>query len=219
MTNDAVIALPGLPSGLTARAATRRDLDAIVELVAACELAIDGVIEVDPGDIAQAFDLTASEGDVLVIDDASGVVAWATVADGRAEADVHPEHLDRGLGAAVLRWTEDRTTAAGRTRVYQVVTDANAAAHRLFERHGYATFQTSWILEKTLDETPPTVVVPAGIVVRPYETRDAPAVYRVIEDAFNEWPGREPSTFEKWTIRILDHVGVRARALARRGRR
>ncbi len=125
--------------------------------------------------------------------------------DGRAEADVHPEHLDRGLGAAVLRWTEDRTTAAGRTRVYQVVTDANVAAHRLFERHGYATFQTSWILEKMLDAAPPVVEVPAGIVVRPYEPADAPAVFRVIEDAFNEWPGREPSTFETWSIRILGH--------------
>jgi mycothiol synthase len=206
VTNDAAIPLPAMPAGLATRPATRRDIDAITALVAACERSIDGVSEIDPSDIDLAFELAPSDDGVLVVEDASRIVAWATTTDGRADADVHPDHLGRGIGAALLHWTEERVMVSGRTSVRQVVTDANVAARRLFEGHGYTTYQTAWVLEKTLDEAPPTVEVPSGILVRPFDLADAPAVFQVIEDAFSEWPGREPSTFEKWAIRIRDHV-------------
>ena len=197
---------PDLPGGLAARSATRRDVDAIFALVTSCEVADNGVGEVHPSDIAQAFDLAPSDGVILVVDDAGGIMAWASVADGRADVDVHPDHRGRGIGAALIGWTEERARASGRTRVRQIVTDADIAARRLFEMHGYAAVQTSWILEMPLDETPPAVEVPSGIVLRPYEPADAEAVYRVIDDAFNEWPDREPTSFERWAAHVRDHA-------------
>lgn len=200
-----MVPLPGLPPGLTARTASRRDVDALFALVASCELANDGVSEVHPTDVAQVFDLAQPDGGVLVVQDAGRIVAWAQVTDGRAEADVHPDHKGRGIGAALIAWTEERARATGRTRVRQIVTDADIAARRLFESHGYDAVQTSWVLEKPLDEAPPAVEVPSGIRLRPFAPTDAEAVHRVIEDAFNEWPDREPASFEWWAAHMRDH--------------
>ena len=79
--------------GLTMRAATRADIPAIAALIASCEIANDGVAEVHPSDIEQSFDL-ADEAGVIIVETPDRLVAWATVADGRAEADV----IQRGAG-------------------------------------------------------------------------------------------------------------------------
>jgi GNAT superfamily N-acetyltransferase len=193
-----------LPAGLTARAATRRDIDAILALVAACEVANDGVSEVHPTDIIQAFDLAPTD-DGVVVENGTGIVAWATVVDGRADVNVHADALGQGIGAALLTWTETQARIAGRTQVRQVVTDADLAARRLFEASGYTEIQTSWILEISLGEESPPVRVPPGITLRPYGPDDAETAYRVIEDAFSEAPGRDPVAFERWAAHVLDH--------------
>ena len=205
MSKARVLPLLDLPPGLAVRSASRRDVDAIVALVASCELANDGVAEVHPSDIAPLFDLADPDTEVVVVDDPSGIVAWATVAGGRAEVDVDPDRRGAGIGGALIAWTEERARASGRTRVRQVVTDADIAARRLFESHGYTAVQTSWILEKPLDRTPTDVDMPSGIVLRPFAAPDAEAVYQVIEDAFNEWPDREPTSFESWLAHMRDH--------------
>jgi len=56
-----------------------------------------------------------------------------------------------------------------------------------------------------LGDATPEVTVPDGIELRPYQAADARAVYQVIEDAFNEWPDREPTTFEGWAAHVISH--------------
>ena len=194
-----------LPSGFVARAATRSDSDSIVALVAACEAALDGVSEIHPTDLAQAFDLAPAEDGILVVEGPGGIVGWATVVDGRADVNVHPDATGQGIGVELLGWTERQARLAGRTNVRQVVTDADVPARRLFEASGYRAVQTSWIFEITFGETAPEVHVPPGIVLRPYERDDARAVYRVIENAFAEAPGRDPVSFERWAAHVRDH--------------
>ncbi len=117
--------LPLLPPGLGARRATRADIPAITELVAACELANDGMAEIHPADVAQDFDLADSPDDVVVVRDGDALVARGCVHAGRAEVDVHPAHRGRGIGTALLRWSESRVRAAGGTRARQTVTDGD----------------------------------------------------------------------------------------------
>jgi ribosomal protein S18 acetylase RimI-like enzyme len=134
-------------------------------------------------------------------------IAWAEVSNGRrAEADVRPDRRGRGIGAAVLAWTERRAREAGGSKVGQTVTDANTGAAALFERHGYGPLWTSWALEIALAEEPAAPTPPDGIRLRPYEreTDDAGA-YRVIEEAFSEWGDREPTSFEDWVAMIPSH--------------
>ncbi|HTI28802.1 MAG TPA: GNAT family N-acetyltransferase [Methylomirabilota bacterium] len=197
--------LPEIP-GLTTRAATRSDVAAITALIAACETADNGLAEVHRTDVEQSFELAHAEAGVIVVEAPDQLVGWATLADRRAEVDVHPAWRGRGIGAALLAWSEDRARAAGMPMVRQVVTNADTAAHRLFEASGYSVHGTSWILAMEMGDAPPEAVVPPGITIRPYRPEDARAVYRVIEDAFNEWPGRQPTTFEGWSAHVLAHA-------------
>jgi mycothiol synthase len=200
-----VVTLPRVP-GLTTRAATRSDVPAITALIAACETADNGLAEVHPTDVEQSFDVADAEAGVIVVEAPDQLVAWATLADGRAEVDVHPAWRGRGIGSALLAWTEARARAAGMPEVRQVVTNADAGAHLLFEGAGYHMHHTSWILQMRLEDAPPEVTAPPGISIRPYRGDDAEAAYRVIEDAFNEWPGRQPTEFAGWSAYVLGHA-------------
>lgn len=198
-----------VPAGLAVRPASRDDVAALTALIAACETANDGVAEIHPDDVENVFDRAGDDSDaVVVVEGPDGPVAWARAAGQfgeRAEADVHPDWTGRGIGRALLGWTEGRARRAGLPRVRQTVTDANLAARRLFEANGYEAGGASWILQQTLVDEPPTVEVPDGITIRPYRPEDAPAVHRLIDDAFGEWPGREPVDFEHWAPHVIGH--------------
>jgi mycothiol synthase len=199
------VTLPRVP-GVTTRVATRSDVAAIIALIAACETADNGLAEVHPTDVEHSFDVADAQAGVIVVGAADELVGWATLADGRAEVDVHPAWRGRGIGSALLVWTEESARAAGMPDVRQVVTNADTAAHRLFEGAGYHVRYSSWILEMRLGEASPEVTIPSGIAIRPYRPEDAEAAYQVIEDAFNEWPGRQPTTFEGWSAYVLGHA-------------
>ena len=189
-----------LMEGLTSRPARFEDVDAIAGLIAACEVEDDGVVEVDRDDIASELSVPALDldRDTLLVFDAGALVAWAQVkrAGAFVDVDVHPAHRGRGIGMALMRWTEEAARAAGGTFVRQS-TDANAGAAVLLTRGGYEGRWTSWILEIALD----AILEPRrpeGVDVRQFDPgRDDMPVYRLIEDAF-DWEGRGSQTFEDW---------------------
>jgi ribosomal protein S18 acetylase RimI-like enzyme len=197
---------PSLPEGLTSRAATRDDVPAITGLIAACELANDGSAEIDPSDVAQAFERAGPgyAGPIVVLDGVR-IVAWAVVHGERVEIDVHPAWRGRGIGTALLRWAEGRVTVAGLSRIRQTVTDNDRAAIELLGTLGYERAHTSWLLELPLADDPPTVPIPEGITIRPYQAEDEVATHRLIDDAFSEWPDREPLALDAWAALITAH--------------
>jgi GNAT superfamily N-acetyltransferase len=196
-----------LPEGFTRRPATAADVDAIFELTAACELEDDGVVEVDRYDVTIGFERHGLEPDLdtLLVFEGEGLAAWAELYRGRAEADVRPTHRGRGIGAALLSWIESRAVALDSTDVRQTKTDADTAARELFITSGYEPSWTSWIIRMELVRPPEPPVVPAGISIRPYERSDARLVHEVIDDAFSEWPGRDPEPYEVWAPQMLAH--------------
>jgi len=178
---------------------------AITALIAACELVDNGIAEVQLSDVEHSFDLAGGPAGVIVVEAADQLVGWATVADGRADVGVHPAWRTRGIGSALLAWSEEQARASGSAEVRQVVPNSDDAARRLFEGAGYRVHHTSWVLRIDLGDATPEVTVPDGIELRPYQAADARAVYQVIEDAFNEWPDREPTTFEGWAAHVISH--------------
>ena len=195
---------PGLrlPDGLTSRPAARGDVDAITELIGACEEHDDGAVEIDRGDVEMSFSRAGFDParDCLLVHEGDPLVGRAEVHGTRAEADVRPSHRGRGIGSELVRWTEVRARETGQPSVGQMVTDANVGAAELFRRNGYAPTETAWALQIRFDDGPPPVPEPPpGIAIRPFRRGvDERAAYRVIEDAFGEWIDRPPQTFEEW---------------------
>ena len=196
-----------LPEGLSSRPATAADADAIYELIATCELADDGVVEVDRHDITVGFERHGLEPelDTLLVFEGKDLAAWADLYRSRAEADVRPTHRGRGIGAALLSWIESRAGALGEPRIGQSKTDADAGARELFLTSGYEPSWTAWIIRIELARPPEPPDVPAGISIRPYERSDARIVHQVIDDAFSEWPGRNPEPYEVWAPQAIAH--------------
>ena len=196
-----------LPEGLTGRPATRADAGSILRLIEIAEDHYDGAVEVDEADLDNnlqwiGFEL---ERDCVLVFDGDDAVAWAQLYKERAEGDVKPSHQRRGIGSALLRWTESHALELGATKVTQAITDNNGDARELFLGHGYTPSETAWILQISFDEPPPEQPTPEGISFRSYGEEDARAVHRMIDDAFCEWEGRDPMPFEEWRVFIIDH--------------
>ena len=203
---DAPAQLTGLPSGFTARALTPADVDIVTELVATCEQHDDGRVEIDREDIVvdwarPGFDLAT---DSIGVFEHDRLVGEAELFKNRAEVNVHPEVRGRGIGTALLEWTERLARDRGRTRINQSTSDHTAAA-ALLEAHGYVYSHTSWILEIENRGRPRDPELADGIVFRDYDPgADARETYQVVEDAFNEWTDREPASFEEWAALSIE---------------
>jgi len=199
-------------AGLAWRPATLGDVHAVVDLVNNCDRhdleavalsASERVVQHRLEDVEllgywqrPSFDLRT---DSMALFDGGRLVAYAEVFKGRrADAHVHPDARGRGLGSALLRWTVEVSRARGRTLIGQTVLAGSDAA-ALLEASGYDRLYTSWVLD-----LPPAVQLasgplPAGTSIEALGPHhDRRAAYDVTEDAFNEWEGREPTSFEDW---------------------
>jgi GNAT superfamily N-acetyltransferase len=207
------VPLTGLPPGYVWRPLEKGDLPAVFALEAAGEAFDDGVVEVDLADLEADWrrpDFDARTMSVGVFGE-DGLVAYAEVFLGRAEALVRPDHRGLGLGAALARWTWAVARAEGRSRVGQTVSENEHAAETLFRELGYEVTHTSWILRRALDpfdggdEPPPAL--PDGFSFREYRPGvDDREVFTVIDDAFQEWRGEGSQSmgFDNWAAHILE---------------
>lgn len=196
-----------LPEGLQARPPTIDDVEAVVAVIRADQLAHDGEAFTTAGDIRSdwnrpSFDLPAS---AVVVHDADQVVGYAEATDGRATIAVAPSHAGRGIGTWLREWTEARSRDQGHPRVGQTIADVDDDATAILREAGYAPRWASWVFSIPLTATQP---VPDHVrpMARPAEDE---VVHRVVEDAFSEWPDRDTGTsFEDWRAANLDRDDV-----------
>ncbi|MFC4035515.1 GNAT family N-acetyltransferase [Streptomyces polygonati] len=193
--------VPRLPHRCSSRPATTDDAAAIHGLVAACERELLGRAET-PLDAVTAFlslpGLDLSADTLLVHGPDQELVGRASVKGGtRGEVDIHPGHRGRGIGTALLDWTEARARQVGSTRLSQVALETDTGAVTLLRSHAYEPFVTNWLLEIALPTGPGARQVPTGISVRPFRSGDEAAAYELVEDAFAQWQPRRKS-FDEW---------------------
>lgn len=194
-----------LPAGYVSRPATWDDLDAVVALLKASDRSDVGFEDPVRGHVEEewrtpTFDLADST--ILVVADDGSTAAYAHVAghnptlslDGHGR--VHPDHRGRGLGAAVLDWTERRAAVDTPPRLYHAIASSDERARALLTRRGYRHVRTFWHMEIDVgDEASPAP--PEGIAIRPYRhDADARAVYDALEEAFADHWGHEPYPFD-----------------------
>lgn len=195
---------------LPARALTLDDVDAVVEMVNACEKHDSGRVMLERADLvsdmgSEGYD---AERDGVVVLEGDGVVAWAIVLHRRSRwADVHPDVRGRGIGTWLMRWSEARAREMGSARIGQTIEDARADVARMFVAAGYTPRRTSWILRMDHRERPPEPRFPEGIEVRPYRPEDAARALSMFEEAFSEFDDRLPSSLATWRAMTVEREG------------
>lgn len=174
------------------------DIPAMHGVVAAYEEAVLGRVESDVDRIQADLARPGLDPalDSVVADEDGEIVGWAWV-NRRSEVYVHPGHRGRGLGGALLTWTEQRARETGATRLVQTVPDADTAATALVRAHGFTPYVTSWLLAIDLPEPPEIPAAPAGVTVRAFQPGDEHAAHEMIEDAFDEWQSRRRA-YAEW---------------------
>jgi mycothiol synthase len=203
--------MPGMPEGVSTRGALPDDARRVSELIEAADLVDIGEKMVDLSDIESdwASPERAIADDVLLVESGGELVAWAQVNGDRADADVHPSHRGRGIGLALVDWTE-RTAlergGGGEPRIGQTVIEGLSGTRELFIDRGYEWGWDSWVLRMPADASPTAPTVGPGITIRAARVDEDHAVYLVVENAFNEWDGRTPRTFQQWKSGTLDRT-------------
>jgi GNAT superfamily N-acetyltransferase len=183
----------------THRPATLDDAPAIHRLIAAAEERWHGQTDRAPDAVAADLQrpLITLELDTRVLEAPNGdLVAWAWVHGGRrAQIDVHPSYVGRGLGTQLLDWAEDRAREHGSDWLAQTVDDADKAGTELLRARGYDVLATNWLLERPVTGDAP--VLPEGVTLRPFASGDARVVHQVVQDAFDEWQPRRHE-YDEW---------------------
>ena len=203
---------------LTVRACSEADLDGVVALIAAKDVADLGEAD-DPASIRVDV-----EGDwrrlgedfrrnAWVAVQAGGVVGYADVlADRPARAllnpngGVLPSHRGQGIGTRLLELAEGRVLEfePQPERLRTVVPGGTAATIAFLQGRGYAETSRSWELTIHLDGEQPAPDWPEGLSVRTFRGgEENEALYRLVNDAFSDNDGYEDQTFERWASFML----------------
>ena len=209
---------PGdLPEGFALRRPRDDDLDEIVALVAAADMAVSGETFASREDLLAdwgqpRFALDRNAWVVVAGDGRPAAYAWALDAADHASIDgqflVHPRHQWRGLEAPLLAWIEHfaaaLATAAppGRRVSLGVWCDRGDRRAELYRSAGYAHARSFLRLRTALDHLPDDPLVyapPPGLEVRRFVAgRDERATWETSQEAFADHFRYSAQPFEEW---------------------
>lgn len=201
--------MPSTPDAhacIVARPLRPDDAPAVFELTAAAELHDSGrvLVELDDilGDWARPSYHQPSQSVGLF--EGARLVGYAEVDRQRLEGYVDPARRGRGFGTRLVTWGVETAKKLGYERLGQSLPVTNTAAIELLRSHGSDVLYTSWILELPAGATITDTALPPDHRLRCFDSaQDARDVFQTIEDAFNEWPNRETSTFADWEAATL----------------
>lgn len=200
-----------LPPGVTARPPRRDDLPAMHALLSAYEQQLLGEPLIDLEDLEADWQRPSfvPERDAVLVHDDGRVAAYAEVSGGRrVNVCVHPERTGRGIGRALLDWSAGAVAAHGGDLAGQTVPDADTAAAALLAARGWSPRWSSWVLELPPGQAVAGRPLPPGYRLRAFRPgQDEQDAYRVVEDAFAEWPDRPPTPYEDWAAHVLGRPG------------
>jgi mycothiol synthase len=194
------------------RAPTPGDIEAVLEVVLARDVADLGRPDYTLGDLQADWadaDLTR---DAWVVDGGDGKIAGYAILDApRATVLVHPDAEGRGIGTELLARLERRARDLGIRELHQPVAERSGTARRLLEAAGWRAAHRYWRMALGLDEEPPAPAWPPGVVARPFVPGDDDAeAHAVIAKAFAEIDGDLPLSLEQWRTRTLARPGFDA---------
>jgi mycothiol synthase len=201
-----------LPEGYATRTPQRGDAQAVASLISACQIADTGASDMSVEEMLDDWhSLDLAEEAVILTSPQGRIAAYADVFNRSfvivsIYGYVHPDYRGVGLGSYLVawgeRWTRDHMPQAqqnARVVAQHYINSANEAAQRLLLNSGYSPVRGIYVMETTLDESPPRPRWPADISVRNFVPgRDERVVYEAVEDAFKDLWGRPRNPFERF---------------------
>jgi mycothiol synthase len=203
---------PGVPPGYVARPVTFDDLDRVDRLFADVDLALFGDAEQSRVWLQEAWssdwiDLPSMSRLIVTTDGSVTGYGNLEAVDPSKEigafARVHPDHLGRGLGSALLGWTEwtaaGMIDADGSVVLRHSIAGADRAARDLMRRHGFEHVRTAWHMRMDLPAGYASGDPPPGVTIRPSVAGgDDLEIWETMEAAFRTHFGYQPVGFEEW---------------------
>jgi ribosomal protein S18 acetylase RimI-like enzyme len=200
-----------VPEPYRARPARREDLDDLVELFEARDLVDVGFVDQAREEILEDWASPTLDfaSDTTVVKSPQGAIAAYGVVlvndpdvQVFAVGKVHPSHVGRGLGAAILAEQERRARrligTGVRAPLRTIRPETDVAAHGLARSCGYAHVRSSWLMERALPAPDVAGPDPDGITFRLGSARDEPSIHAVLESAFEQHFGYERTPYEQW---------------------
>lgn len=200
-----------LPEGYTTRPLAPTDIDDVVSVGEAYDIAMVGEPNIEKADIESFWNMASFNMDLDtrgIFEDAT-LVAFAQVFMGKyIEVWVRPDLFGRGLGSALGAWAESRLRDAGVAKAFQSAPTTDKAALAIFASRGYELSYTSWALALPVEAAIPRRPLEPGYEVRQFAPGvEDEAVYEVVQVAFGEWPEREPTPYDDWRTVVFDREG------------
>ena len=183
-----------------ARPLTDDDIEGVVAMVNACELADSGEVMLETADVVADLALADRDRDACVVVQDGRIVAWGLIWDTRKRwADVAPDARGQGIGQWLLKWSAWRAKALGADRIGQTIDDARTDVAAWFAAHGYTPRYTSWVLSIPAAESESTAT--------PATAQEVDEVLDLFESAFSEHADRLPVTRDLWRAGTVDRPG------------
>jgi mycothiol synthase len=209
-----------IPPGYILRSASWEDARRVADLIILTDIAERGESDYELNDLLEdwhrpGFDPGA---DAWVVADASGgIVGYEELYNRNEHAFlsgdgyVHPAHLGRGIGTALLRALQVRAgahlalaPAEARVFVRNGLSAPDTAARELHEHEGYAPVRYFWRMEIKQQTAPPPPDWPEGMAMRCMQPgQDDRRVFQALTEAFADHWGFVPEDYENWCRRRL----------------
>ncbi|QBD82373.1 GNAT family N-acetyltransferase [Ktedonosporobacter rubrisoli] len=202
-----------LPQGMAVRHARMADMESILRVVNASEIALDGKAEEKLEDLllewqAPNFDLE-TEGWVASssTDEIIGTLAVEHEEHAKIVADmqIHPDYWESPLAEYLLLLGEEKARqhildAAPDVRVTLSwgVNSRDVALAKVLRQHGYGIERVFLRMGIDLQEPPAVPQLADGLSIRSMEPEMLRAIYEADEEGFKDHWGHMPTSFEEW---------------------
>jgi len=198
------------PAGYSVRPFTRDDAPAVADLINAFDRAyLEDPDIVDAIEVAGWWRQSELATDSLAFVDAKGELGAIGVVYPRGEdvldldGFVSPAHQGRGLGSALVVWLEGEARRRGHPLVQAAAIAADSAAADLLAARSFELIRHFYRMVIDLESPPPAPVWPDGFDVSTLVPGEEPAIRDVIEDAFRDHWGHEPSGLDQWETKTF----------------